>query len=55
MHIVPDAQAAKNARGEDYPRTYCGKKLRPGQGAAPGAPLCRTCKRKAGWTTDRRH
>lgn len=54
MHIVSDVEAEKNARGDGYPRAYCGKTLRPGKGAAAGAALCPTCRRKAGWTRDRR-
>lgn len=33
-------------------RTFCGRVLRvPADGAHPGAPVCPTCERKAGWLT----
>lgn len=35
-------------------KTHCGKVLRPGDGAARNAPLCPTCVKRAGWTTDKR-
>ncbi|WP_165777735.1 hypothetical protein [Amycolatopsis antarctica] len=35
--------------------TYCGARLRSGEGAPRHAPLCQACARKAGWSKDRRH
>lgn len=56
MHITPDTvRADLAAMGLMSVRAFCGKKLKPGEGAARNAPLCPRCYRKAGWTYDKRH
>ncbi|CAM00458.1 hypothetical protein A8924_1524 [Saccharopolyspora erythraea NRRL 2338] len=54
MHIVPTLRADLAAVGLASYRTYCGTKLRSGDGAPKNAPLCPSCARKAGWTHDKR-
>lgn len=55
MHIVGNVRAALHRFGLLAPRALCGTRLDTGLGAAPDAPLCPECFRRAGWTHDQRH